>query len=510
RAGWDERLGRLTVQTPDAATNLLVNGWLPYQVIACRLWARSGFYQSGGAYGFRDQLQDVNALLALDPAFAREQILRCAAHQFPEGDVQHWWHPPAGRGVRTHFSDDFLWLPWAVANYVEASGDAALLDVSVPFIDGRPLQPDEESYYDFAATSGTSATVYQHCVRAIEHGLRFGAHELPLIGSGDWNDGFNRLGQHGRGESVWLAFFLIDVMQRFAVVARARGDESFAQRCAHESDALAQRIDANAWDGAWYRRAYTDDGTPIGSAQNDECQIDSLPQSWAALTNRGDPQRRAQALDEACTRLVRERERLVQLFDPPFDKGALDPGYIKGYIPGTRENGGQYTHAAVWLAMACAAAGRVERAWELLRMIDPVSHGDSAQAIATYRIEPYVVAADVYFAHGYEGRGGWSWYTGSAGWMFRLITESLLGIARRGDRLRIEPRLPADWPGYRVVYKFGKTAYTIDVVVQEAHEKAAVVLHGEAQSAREIELIDDGVDRTIDVVVTRIVDTERE
>ena len=498
RGHWDQVLGAVQIETPDAAVNVLANGWLMYQTIACRLWARSGYYQSGGAYGFRDQLQDVMALVHTEPQLLREQLLRCAAHQFVEGDVQHWWHPPADRGVRTNCSDDYLWLPLAAHRYVTASGDRGVLDEVTHFLEGRPVPTGEDSYYDLPQRSADTASLYQHCVRAIEHGLRFGVHGLPLIGSCDWNDGMDKVGEHGKGESVWLAFFLYDVLLRFAEVATLVNDLPFAGRCHEQAALLRSNIEAHAWDGDWYRRAYFDDGTPLGSASNPECQIDSISQSWAVLSGAGDPARTASAMHQVDQRLVRRDAALIQLLDPPFSTSDLNPGYIRGYVPGVRENGGQYTHAAIWTAMAFAKLGDGARAWELLDMINPVNHARTADEVAVYKVEPYVVAADVYAVSPHVGRGGWTWYTGSSGWLYRLIIESLLGITLEVDRLHLAPLLPAGWDTFKLRYRYRDSAYLITV---RRGAVAGLMVDGVAVEGATVVMVDDGREHSVELVV---------
>jgi cyclic beta-1,2-glucan glucanotransferase len=447
RGFWNGLLNTLVVKTPDRSFDLMLNRWALYQCLSCRIWGRSAFYQSSGAFGFRDQLQDVLALLVSAPQLARGHIVHAASRQFVEGDAQHWWHEPGGQGVRTRFADDRLWLAYAALRYIDATGDTAVLDESIPFLEGRTLGPEEHEAYERPTVSRERASLYDHCVRAIEISLSLGAHGLPLMGIGDWNDGMNMVGAEGRGESVWLGWFQMSILRRFADVAEARGEADRATQYRRHVDRLRDGVEA-AWDGEWYRRAYFDDGTPLGSKENAECRIDAIAQSWSVIAGGGDPERAAMAMRSCDAQLVRREDGIILLLTPPFDRMQPSPGYIQGYVPGVRENGGQYTHAALWTVLAFAGLRDGDRAAELFSLVNPVNHGRTPDDVDRYRAEPYVVAADVYSRQPHTGRGGWTWYTGSAGWMYRVGIEAILGLTLDRGALRIDPCIPRHWPRY--------------------------------------------------------------
>ncbi|HVI42559.1 MAG TPA: protein ndvB, partial [Anaerovoracaceae bacterium] len=500
---WQEKLQIIQVNTPDPAMNIMLNGWLIYQVISCRMWARTAFYQAGGAFGFRDQLQDSLAVITIWPEITKNQIVKHARHQFLQGDVLHWWHEPAGKGTRTRFSDDYLWLPFVTAEYIRVTGDYEILKMEVPFLDDDILKQFEDERYCQPRITQEVSSIFDHCIRSIEHGLRFGERGLPLIGGGDWNDGMNTVGNGGKGESVWLGWFLCTTLQKFIPICRKMEDHERAERYLQIIDQIVEAIETNGWDGNWYKRAFFDNGAPLGSVNNKECKIDSLAQSWAVISGKGDPARVKKALDSLEDYLVMREAGLIKLLTPPFDEGELEPGYIKGYVPGVRENGGQYTHAAAWVIIAFAMTGDGDKASELFGLINPVNHTRTDREYSIYKGEPYVMAADVYSVPPHVGRGGWTWYTGTASWVYKAGLENILGFSKNADKLMIDPCIPKKWTEYSIQYRHLETIYQITIKNPKNLNKGVghITMDGEFLEGNVINLVNDEKTHIVEVIM---------
>mgnify|MGYP003083855645 FL=1 len=461
---WNDFLGKVKVKTPDSSMNYLLNGWLIYQTLSCRYLARTAFYQSGGAYGFRDQLQDSMSLGILDSEITRKQILRSASRQYKEGDVQHWWHPVIMSGIRTKFSDDLLWLPYVTIDYIKSTGDYSILNEKVPYLEDEPLREGEDERYTIVNSSNSEGTIYQHCIKAIDRALKFGENNLPLMGSGDWNDGMNTVGNGGKGESVWLAYFLYKILDDFILLCEYVKDDKKSIEYGKYKEFIQENIEKNAWDGGWYKRAFFDDGTALGSRENDECKIDSLPQSWSVISGAAKKSRALEAMRSVDRYLLNEEKGIILLLAPPFNNSKLEPGYIKGYVPGVRENGGQYTHAATWVILAWTLLGDGNKAWKYYNMINPINHSSNKISANNYKIEPYVMAADIYLREPHGGRGGWSWYTGASGWMYKVGLENILGLKRIQNKgYKITPCVPDSWNEYEINIKDDVGEYHIVV-----------------------------------------------
>lgn len=497
---WDTLLSTIQIETPDQSFNFLFNRWLLYQTLVCRIWARSAYYQAGGAFGFRDQLQDVMALTAIEPQITRQQILLNSSRQFEEGDVQHWWHQENGKGIRTKFSDDLLWLPYVTLDYIEHTTDYSILDEQAGYLADQTLAADEDERYSVPAKSGLTGTIYEHCLKAIDYSLKFGEHGLPLIGTGDWNDGFSAVGREGKGESVWLGWFLLSVLQKMIPITQRMHDSENTQRYQKVMEELKDHIEKHGWDGAWYRRAFFDNADPLGSITCMECQIDAIAQSWAVISGFARESRAKDAMLALENYLWDKNEGILKLLTPPFDQSGVYPGYIQGYVPGVRENGGQYTHAAIWAVWAYTKLHDGEKAVELFNMLNPINHARTDKEAVRYKVEPYVMAADVYSYPPNNGRGGWSWYTGAAGWMYQVALEGILGLSIEGDKISVKPCIPGSWPGFKIKYKYRSTQYHIEVInASKAEEK--ILLDGQAVLEPQITLADDGKEHEIVIII---------